>query len=179
MGLCWANLEPSCVPHPQMLSVSQSLWSHCLESKGKTCNLLTEEVCVIVCVKCMWKLYIYPCESMLFCECMRVCLCTVYRGKSHCSLSARACADILALPKNPQWSSPIQQPCPNKLCTSRLFSHFLCASLPHSYPFPCFSFDCHLLANPDHTIEPNHIRQFKLALFSLCVSCASKHLSTE
>ncbi len=50
------------------------------------------------------------------------------------------------------------------------FSRFLSASLPHSYPSSCFSFDCHPLANPDHTIEPNHIWQFKLALFSLSLA---------
>ena len=42
---------------------------------------------------------------------------------------------------------------------------FLSASLPHSYPSSHSPSDCHPLANPDHTIERNHIWQFKLALF--------------
>lgn len=101
---------------------------------------------------------------MLFCECVVV-YC-IWR-KVTLQYFSRASADILALPKNPQWSSPIQQPCPNKLCTSRLFSLFLSASLPLSYPSSCFSFDCHPLVKPDHTMELNHIWQFKLVLFSL------------
>lgn len=130
------------------------------------------DVCVIICIKCVWEVYINPCGSMYVTLWMYECVClhTIYGGKSHCRISARARADILALPKNPQWSSPIQQPCPNKLYTSRLFFHFLSASLPHSHPSSCFSFDCHPLANPDHTIEPNHIWQFKLDLFSLCLA---------
>lgn len=89
-----------------------------------------------------------------------MCLCTVYRGKSHCGLSASASADILALPKNPQWSSPIQQPCPNKLCTSRLFSLFLSASLPHSYPSSCFS----LWLPPNSQPRPHNRAQSHLAI---------------
>lgn len=104
--------------------------------------------------------------QMWFCEYVSVCLYTIYGLKSHCSISVGACADILALPKNPQWSSPIQQPCPNKLCTSRLFSRFPLRLTPSLLSFlPLCPFDYHPLANPDHTIEPNHIWQFKLALF--------------
>lgn len=120
----------------------------------------------------------YPHEKIL-CDlkCMSVYL---WAKKHNCSISAPASSNVLDLPKNPQWSSPIQQHCPNKLYTSRLFCFFprlspLCSRtlfLP-----PAFPFHCHPLANLAHTIAPNHNWQFKLAIFS--VSCASKHLSTE
>lgn len=39
-------------------------------------------------------------------------------------------------------------------------------SLPPSHPSSCAAFDCHPLANADHTIEFNRSWQFKLAPFS-------------
>lgn len=97
----------------------------------------------------------------------------VFVGKKHnCSISAPASSNVLDLPKNPQWSSPIQQHCPNKLCTSRLFCSPPLSPLCSHTLFlpPAFPFHCHPLANLAHTIAPNHNWQFKLALFSLSLA---------
>lgn len=55
----------------------------------------------------------------------------------------------------------------------KAFLSFLSALLAHSYPSSYFSFDCHPLVNLDHTIELNHIWQFKLVLFSLRLALRS------
>lgn len=111
----------------------------------------------------------YPHEKIL---CDLKCMSVYLWAKNHdCSISAPVSSNVLDLPKNPQWSSPIQQHCPNKLCTSRLFCFSpLSALLPYSFLPPAFPFHCHPLANLAHTIAPNHIWQFKLALFSLSLA---------
>lgn len=97
---------------------------------------------------------------------------TVYRGKSHCSISAELLLIYWLCQRIP--SDQVQFSSPALIsCASRIFSLFLSASLPLSYPSSWFSFDCHPLVKPDHTIELNHIWQFKLVLFSLSLALRS------
>lgn len=107
---------------------------------------------------------------MSFCECTSVCVC-VHGGKSHCSISARERVLIYWLCQRIP-SDQVQFSSPALISSAHqgFFSSFLTASLPHSYPSSCFSFDCHPLASPGHTMEPNHIWQFKLAQFSLSLA---------
>ena len=138
MELCWANLELSWVPtHPlgvpqliisqpwvQMKTVQPSGWMH----------VEWYECSELICLMCAGPGFTAQPHKKI---CVILC-CFFFQDmeKNH-TIWVWLCAAILDLPQNPQWSSPTQQPCPNKLCTSRVSSFSLLALLPHAYPSSC------------------------------------------
>ncbi len=92
MELCWANLGPGWVSHAYVLSVSPNWCSHCLEFKGKPCNLMTEWMRMW-----LWELYAYPPETQYVilnvwvCECVCVFVYCICRKVTLQYFSRRVC----------------------------------------------------------------------------------------